>query len=197
MTSPARDERWSAVSQGFHWLIVVLILVMAYLGLTMVDLRDTPHKVFMYMLHKSIGISILGLVALRLGWRLYAGRPSEIPGIPGWQARMAGLAHGALYLLLFAVPLSGWLLNSSTGFPLRWFNLVNLPPLASRSDALHAVARPLHEWLFWALVALALAHAAAAIYHHLFQRDDTLVRMLPRGWLRAPSADSDTEHTHA
>jgi cytochrome b561 len=197
MTSLARDERWSAVSQGFHWLIVVLILVMAYLGLTMVDLRDTPHKVFMYMLHKSIGISILGLVALRLGWRLYAGRPSEIPGIPGWQARMAGLAHGALYLLLFAVPLSGWLLNSSTGFPLRWFNLVNLPPLASRSDALHAVARPLHEWLFWTLVALALAHAAAAIYHHLFQRDDTLVRMLPRGWLRAPSAESDTEHTHA
>jgi cytochrome b561 len=197
MNHDDRNARWGAVSQGFHWLIVILILVMAYLGLTMVDLRDTPHKVFMYMLHKSTGISILVLVVLRLGWRLYAGRPRAIAGIPAWQERIAGITHGALYLLLFAVPLSGWLLNSSTGFPLRWFNLVNLPPLASRSEALHAVARPLHEWLFWSLVALALAHAAAAIYHHLFQRDDTLSRMLPRGWLRAPSADIDTEHTHA
>ena len=188
------DDRWGAVSQGFHWLIVILIVVMAYLGLTMVDLPNTPHKIAVYTLHKSIGISILGLVVLRLGWRLYAGRPSEIPGIPGWQARMASLAHGALYLLLFAVPLSGWVVNSSTGFPLHWFNLVNLPPISAKSDALHAVVRPLHEWLFWTLIVLACVHAAAAIYHHLFQRDDTLARMLPRNWLQAPSTDRESSH---
>ncbi|WP_166206587.1 cytochrome b [Cognatiluteimonas telluris] len=196
MTAPDR-QRWSAISQAFHWLIVALILVMAYLGLTMVDLPDTPHKIFFYMLHKSTGMTILVLGVLRLAWRLYAGRPAVLSGIPRWQAHLATLTHGALYVLLFALPLSGWLLNSSTGFPLRWFNLVNLPPLASRSDALHEVVRPLHEALFWALVVLALAHAAAAIYHHLFQRDDTLVRMLPRGWLRAPSAQAQTEHPHA
>jgi len=188
------DDRWGAVSQGFHWLIVILIVVMAYLGLTMVDLPNTPHKIAVYTLHKSIGISILALVVLRLGWRLYAGRPRELPGIPTWQSRIATTTHALLYLLLFAVPLSGWVVNSSTGFPLHWFNLVNLPPIASKSDALHAVVRPLHEWLFWTLIVLACVHAAAAIYHHLFQRDATLARMLPRNWLRVPSTDRETSN---
>ena len=194
MTLHNSDERWGAVSQAFHWLIVVLIVVMAYLGLTMVDLPNTPHKIAVYTLHKSIGISILALVVLRLGWRLYAGRPRELAGIPSWQSRIASATHVALYVLLFAVPLSGWVVNSSTGFPLHWFNLVNLPPIASKSDALHAVVRPLHEWLFWALITLACVHAAAAIYHHWFQRDATLVRMLPRNWLRPRSAHKETSH---
>ena len=188
------DDRWGAVSQGFHWLIVILIVVMAYLGLTMVELPNTPHKIAVYTLHKSIGISILALVVLRLGWRLYAGRPRELTGIPTWESRIASATHIALYVLLFAMPLSGWVVNSSTGFPLHWFNLVNLPPIASKSDALHAVVRPLHEWLFWTLIVLACMHAAAAIYHHLFQRDATLARMLPRNWLRAPSTDRETSN---
>jgi cytochrome b561 len=188
------NERWGPVSQLLHWLIVILIVVMAYLGLTMVDLPTTPHKIFVYMLHKSIGITILVLVALRLAWRLYAGRPGELPGIPTWQSRIATLTHAALYLLLFALPVSGWVLNSSTGFPLRWFNLMNLPAIAGKSESLHSLARPLHEVLFWALLVLVLAHAAAAIYHHLFQRDDTLVRMLPRNWLHSPSTDENPTH---
>jgi len=188
------NERWGPVSQLLHWLIVVLIVVMAYLGLTMVDLPTTPHKIFVYMLHKSIGITILVLVAMRLAWRLYAGQPGVLPGTPTWQSRIATLTHAALYLLLFALPVSGWVLNSSTGFPLRWFNLMNLPAIAGKGESLHAVARPLHEVLFWALAVLALVHAAAAVYHHLFQRDDTLVRMLPRNWLRSPSADENPTH---
>jgi cytochrome b561 len=187
-------ERWGPVSQGLHWLIVILIVVMAYLGLTMVDLPTTPHKITVYMLHKSIGISILALVALRLAWRLYAGTPRTLAGIPTWQSRIASLTHAALYTLLFAVPISGWVLNSSTGFPLRWFNLLNLPSLAGKSESLHSIAKPVHEWLFWTLILLALGHAAAAIYHHLFQRDDTLARMLPRGWLRQPSTNGSSGH---
>ena len=194
MTLRNSPERWGPVSQSLHWLIVLLIVVMAYLGLTMVDLPTTPHKITVYMLHKSIGITLLALVALRLAWRLYAGKPRTLAGIPTWQSRIASVTHAALYVLLFAVPISGWVLNSSTGFPLRWFNVANLPSLAHKSESLHAVVRPLHEWLFWMLIVLALVHAAAAIYHHLFQRDETLARMLPRGWLRAPSSDGNSSH---
>jgi cytochrome b561 len=194
MTLRNSAERWGPVSQLLHWLIVVLIVVMAYLGLTMVDLPTTPHKITVYMLHKSIGITILVLVALRLAWRLYAGSPRTLAGIPTWQSRIASLTHAALYTLLFALPVSGWVVNSSTGFPLRWFNLVNLPALAGKSEALHDVARPVHELLFWTLIVLALVHAAAAIYHHLFQRDETLARMLPRNWLRVPSPDGNQTH---
>lgn len=179
-------DRWGAVSQAFHWLIVILIIVMAYLGLTMVDLPNTPHKIRLYTLHKSIGMAILVLVALRLLWRLYAGAPRTLDTMPAWQARIAAFTHGAMYALLFAIPISGWILNSATGFPLRWFNLVNLPSIAPKSEALRELAESWHEVLFWVLIALALMHAAAAFYHHLFEHDDTLARMLPRKWLSVP-----------
>ena len=179
-------DRWGAVSQAFHWLIVILIIVMAYLGLTMVDLPNTPYKVRLYTLHKSIGMAILVLVALRLLWRLYAGAPRTLDTMPAWQARIAAFTHGAMYALLFAIPISGWILNSATGFPLRWFNLVNLPSIAPKSEALRELAESWHEVLFWVLIALALMHAAAAFYHHLFEHDDTLARMLPRKWLSVP-----------
>lgn len=194
MTLRNSHERWGPVSQALHWLIVILILVMAYLGLTMVDLPTTPHKVFVYMLHKSVGITILVLVTLRLAWRLYAGTPGTLPGIPTWQSRIASLTHAALYVLLFALPISGWVVNSATGFPLRWFNLVNLPAIAAKSESLHKMATTVHETLFWTLAVLALVHASAAIYHHLFQRDATLARMLPRNWLRVPSPDGNQPH---
>jgi cytochrome b561 len=192
MTLRNSVDRWGAISQAFHWIIVALIIVMAYLGLTMVDLPNAPYKIRLYTLHKSIGLTILVLVALRLLWRLYAGAPRELDTMPRWQARVAAATHWALYALLFAIPLSGWILNSSTGFPLRWFDLVNLPPIAAKGEALHAVAKTWHEALFWTLVAVALAHAAAAFYHHLIQRDATLARMLPRNWLpiRPPRRDS-------
>ncbi|MGN6514038.1 MAG: cytochrome b [Lysobacteraceae bacterium] len=183
-------DRWGAVSQSFHWLIVALLLAMAWLGLTMTDLPDTPHKARVYALHKSIGLTILALAALRLLWRLYAGRPREV-AMPRWQQRVASLTHAALYVLLFAIPLSGWLINSTSGFPLRWFGLVRVPAIAHRDAALNALAKDVHETLFWTLAAVAVAHAAAALWHHFAQRDATLARMLPRGWLRLPSPSED------
>lgn len=183
-------DRWGGVSQSLHWLIVALILVMAYLGLTMTDLPNTPYKIRIYTLHKSIGISILVLVTIRLAWRLYAGAPRPVARTPAWQHRAASATHAALYVLLFAMPLSGWIQNSAAGFPLPWFWLVHLPPIAPRGEALHALSKTWHEWLFWALIGLSLVHAAAAAWHHLFPRDATLTRMLPRGWLRALDSES-------
>ncbi|GAA4793620.1 cytochrome b [Lysobacter hankyongensis] len=181
-------DRWGGISQLLHWTIAILILVMAYLGLTMGDLPNGPDKIKTYALHKSIGITILALVALRLLWRLYAGTPRPVPGSPRWQERIASLTHAAIYLLLFAIPLSGWVLNSAAGFPLRWFGLVNLPHIVGESHDLHELAEEAHELMFWMLALLVVAHAGAAFYHHIFQRDATLARMLPRGWLRTDDA---------
>ncbi len=180
-------DRWGPVSQAFHWLVVILVLVMAYLGLTMTDLPNSPHKIRLYALHKSIGLTILALVALRLLWRWYAGTPRPLGGIARRQARVATATHWALYLLLFAMPVSGWLVNSTAGFPLQWFGLFNLPSIAGKSEAMHALTRSAHEFLFWTLVATVLLHAGAAVFHHVVQRDGTLLRMLPN---RQPRADS-------
>jgi cytochrome b561 len=190
-------DRWGSVSQAFHWLVVALILVMAYLGLTMTDLPNSPHKIRLYALHKSIGLTILALVALRLLWRWYAGTPRPLDA-PRWQARVATATHWALYGLLFAMPLSGWLVNSAAGFPLQWFGLFNLPAIAPKDDAMHTLLRSTHEWLFWALVTTVALHAGAAVYHHFIQRDATLLRMLPhrRSQVGSPIARRPQQDAH-
>ena len=168
MSTPAPRTDWSAASKLLHWLVAVLILVMAWLGLTMGDLPNGPDKIATYALHKSIGLTVLGLALLRLLARC--------------------ITHVALYALLLALPLTGWLLNSAAGFPLQWFGLVNLPSLAARDEALHALSVEAHELLFWAMATLVVLHAAAAFHHHLFLRDATLSRMLPRGRRRPHDA---------
>ena len=181
-------ERWGPVSQAFHWIIVLLILVLAIVGLTMDELPKTPKYFWVYTLHKSTGITVLVLVQLRLGWRLYAGAPAPVPGTPRWQARIASLTHWLLYALILAMPLSGWLYDSASGLrPFNYFGLFPVPKLVAPDEAIAEQAHEVHELLFLVLVALVVLHAGAAFYHHLFQRDATLARMLPRGWLPADS----------
>ena len=181
-------ERWGPVSQAFHWIIVLLILVLAIVGLTMDELPKTPKYFWVYTLHKSTGITVLVLVLLRLGWRLYAGAPAPVPGTPRWQARIASLTHWLLYALILAMPLSGWLYDSASGLrPFNYFGLFPVPKLVAPDEAIAEQAHEVHELLFLVLVALVVLHAGAAFYHHLFQRDATLARMLPRGWLPADS----------
>ena len=174
-------ERWGPVSQLLHWLIVLLVLVLAIVGLTMGELPRTPKYFWVYTLHKSVGISVLALVLVRIGWRLHAGAPRPLAGTPTWQARIASLTHALLYALLLAMPLSGWLYDSASGLrPFRWFGLVEMPKLSAPNESLSALSNDAHELLFWVLVALVALHAAAAFHHHLFQHDATLTRMLPR-----------------
>lgn len=184
-------QHWGGVSKTLHWLIAVLILALGIVGLVMGEFPKTPKYFWIYTMHKSIGISVLALVLLRLGWRLYAGAPEAVPGTPGWQERIATATHGLLYLLMFAIPLAGWLYDSASGLrPFKLFGLIEMPKLIAPSEPVSQVSHTLHEWGFWALIVLVLAHAGAALYHHIHQRDATLARMLPQGWLAAPPKDS-------
>lgn len=187
MTVTNTAARWGGVSQTLHWLIAGLILGLGIVGLIMGELPRTPKYFWVYTMHKSIGITVLALVAFRLGWRLYAGAPAPVPGTPGWQERIAAATHWLLYVLMFALPLSGWLYDSASGLrPFHWFGLVNVPKLSAPDERLSEVSHAIHEWGFWLLIAVVVVHAGAALYHHFYQRDATLARMLPARWLASP-----------
>ena len=174
-------ERWGPVSQLLHWLIVVLLLVLSTVGLLLDSLPVSPKYFWVFDLHKSTGLTLLALVLVRLGWRFYAGAPRPLPGTPTWQSRVAGATHGLLYVLILAMPLSGWLYDSASGLrPLRWYGTVEVPKLTAPDPTLRELGHTAHEWLFWVLLALVIAHVGAAFYHHLFLNDATLRRMLPR-----------------
>ena len=174
------DTRWGGVAQAFHWLIAALIVVQGAIGLTMVELGMTPTKVRVFALHKSIGLTILALVLLRLAWRLAQRAPREVP-MPAWQLAAARLSHFLLYVLILALPFSGWLFNSAANFPLEWFGLVHVPSLTrgGLDPVLKAFALRAHVVLFWTLGGVVAIHVGAALRHHFRQRDDVLLRMLP------------------
>ncbi|MEO6688918.1 MAG: cytochrome b/b6 domain-containing protein [Dokdonella sp.] len=172
---------WGSLAKLFHWIVVLLILVQGTIGLIMVDLPKKPNVIPVYTLHKSIGLTIFALALLRLLWRAFDHRPQEPASMPHSQVVGARIGHALLYTLLFAVPLSGWLFDSSSSLrPLYWWGLVQIPSLTGgKDDAIKAWAEPMHEWLFWLLILVAAGHAAAALVHHFHNRDEVLRRMLP------------------
>ena len=182
-------DRWGGISQLLHWTIAILIVLIGIVGLVMGELPRSPKYFWVYTAHKSLGLTVLALVLVRIGWRLYAGAPRPVPGTPRLQALLASATHGAIYLLILALPLSGWIYDSANALrPFRWFGLVEVPKLVAPDEALAASAHGAHEWLFWLLMALVAGHAGAALYHHFIQRDATLARMLPRRWITASPA---------
>ena len=163
---------WGPVSRSLHWLIVALLIVQAGIGLFLDDLpRGTVR------LHVSIGITILVLAIFRVLWRLYAGRPAPVPGVTMMQQRIAGAGHFLLYVLLFAVPISGWLMWNYSEHPASWFGLFNLPNLVAPNDDAHELWEGRHEQLFWVLTTVAMLHALFAVHHHMIRRNATLTRM--------------------
>jgi cytochrome b561 len=178
--------RWGPVSQAFHWASALLLVAIGGIGLYMEGLPNAPDKIRIYALHKSLGLTLLAIVLLRLAWRWTRPGPAPVPGLPGWTRRAASGVHWGLYTLMLAVPVAGWAMNSAAGYPLQWFGLLNLPAIAPRDEALAGLAGNAHELGFWVLVLLVVGHVFAALYHHLFLHDGTLSRMLP-GPRRRPS----------
>lgn len=192
------QDRYSAVAIALHWAIAAAILGNLALGWWMheaIEVEATQARaVAAFQLHKSIGLTVLLLTLLRLGWRL-AHRPPPLPAaMRAWERFAARGTHAAFYLLMIAVPLTGWLYASTQwrddaplSVPTLWFGLFEVPHLpALHTQAVETRAKlaelleESHEWLAWATAALFVLHAAAALKHHFVNRDAVLATMAPR-----------------
>lgn len=170
---------YSAVAIGLHWLIFAFIIASWSLGLYMVDLPLSPQKLKLFSWHKWVGITIFLIAIVRVAWRTTHPVPPLPNTLPNWQRKAAGLSHLLLYLLLLAIPLSGWLYSSATGIPTVYLGLMQLPDLIQKDKHLAELLKIAHISLNIALFIIVFIHVTAALKHHLIDRNEILLRMLP------------------
>ncbi len=174
------EQNWGTVTKLLHWSVAALILALMALGWLARLAPLAPSKITLFYWHKSLGMLVLALVLLRLGWRLF-NRPPPLPGnLPRWEPVLARLTHGLLYALILLMPVSGWLLNSAAGVPFKIFWVLPLPPISPVSARLENIFGLAHLALFSALGALLIGHIGAALRHHFLLHNRVLVRMLPQ-----------------
>jgi cytochrome b561 len=181
-------RRYSAVAIGFHWLIAAAIVGQIGLGWYMSELPNGLRKFELFQLHKSVGLTILLLSLARLAWRLSHRPPPYAADVPGWQRTAATTVHVGFYVLMIVVPLTGWAAVSASPYNIPtllwevipWPHLPGLADLpAAQKEGVADALGTTHEWLVRLTVLLLLLHVAAAMKHHLLDRDETLWRMLP------------------
>jgi cytochrome b561 len=172
-------EGWGVVGMTLHWGMAALILTTLPLGWVAAEWPLSRTKITLFAWHKSIGIALLVLVAVRLLWRAIDRAPPLPEAMSALERGLARAAHAVLYGLLVAIPVSGWVINSAANFPFKVFGLVPLPAIVEPSKATQRLAEDVHLALFWALATLLTVHVAAALRHHFVLRDEVLLRMLP------------------
>lgn len=172
-------RRWGAVTQTLHWLIVVLIVLQVILAVVAEELPISSRKITWFGYHKSVGLTILALALIRLAWRSGNPTPELPPALKPYERALARFTHAALYVLLFALPLSGWTMSSARGFSVSWFGLFQLPDLVPRNHSLYEALVATHVTLVCVLAVVVALHIAGALKHHFVLRDDVLRRMLP------------------
>lgn len=175
MTTP----RYTRTAQGLHWAIAIMLFGMVGVGFYMHDLPLSPRKLQLYSWHKWAGITVFLLVVVRLAWRATHTPPPLPAGTSRVVGRAAHAAHVSLYVLMFALPLSGWLMSSAKGFQTVWFGVLPLPDLLAKDPELGERLAELHETLALTLLALVVVHVAGALKHHFVDRDGLLGRMWP------------------
>jgi cytochrome b561 len=199
MTLVNTARAWGTLARGFHWTVAALIFAQFALGKIADEWPRSPTKVDLFVWHKSTGILILTIVVLRLAWRAATRTPDPPADSSRLERRAAAASHALLYVVMIAMPLSGWVINSAANFPLKLFWLVPLPAITPPGKDLQELAEAVHGALAWTLAALVAVHVAAALWHHFIRRDDVLTRMLrgprPAGMAAPPRPDTRNETT--
>jgi cytochrome b561 len=174
--------RYSGVAMLLHWSIAALIVWGFALGWVMTDIPGfTPTKLRYFSWHKWIGVTVLALVLVRILWRATHAAPALPRSMHGWEKGAAHLGHLALYLLMVAIPVSGYLYSSAAGIQVVYLGIWPLPTLIGPDTALKGVLRTVHVTLDYALLAVVVVHVLAVVKHQLLDRQNVLARMLPFG----------------
>ena len=190
---PAKNtpSRYGWLSIALHWGMALTVIGMFALGIWMRELsyydpwyKDAPA------IHKSIGILLFLMLIVRIVWRNINIRPTDDPALKPWERTTAHLTHIALYGLMFALMIAGYLISTADGRAIEVFGWFQVPATLYDLPEQEDIAGEIHELIAWALILLAGVHALAALKHHFINRDTTLLKMLGR------DAKSTTDHAN-
>ena len=175
------SEQYGLIAVVLHWIVALALIGLFALGLWMVGLdyyspwyRDGPWW------HRSIGLMVGAVMIVRLLFRWWGPTPVPEKSLKRYERHMASITHGLLYLLVFTIVVSGYLISTADGQPIEVFNWFNLPSLISGIENQEDIAGEVHEYLAWFMIVLASVHALAALKHHFIDGDRTLLKMLGR-----------------
>lgn len=173
--------RYTTPAIALHWLMAWLVIATYFIGLGMGELPIGPERIQMVGWHKWLGVTVAYLWVIRVIWRATHRAPPQSAGTPTWQIGVSHLVHLLLYILMIAIPLTGWLMSSAKGFTTNYFGLFDLPNLIEKDKALAQSLKDVHGFLANSLMALVVLHIAAAIKHQVIDKDNLMGRMrLPR-----------------
>jgi len=172
---------YTPTAKLLHWLVagmVVVQFVLAKLADLAGDADSAVRELALLANHKSVGITILALVIVRLVWRQMNPPPPLPATMPRWQVTASHASHWSLYVLLLAMPVSGWLMSSASAYSVSWFNLFQLPDFVAPNPEIKGVFEDAHEIIGKTLILVAAIHIVAAIKHALIDKDGVLQRMI-------------------
>jgi cytochrome b561 len=177
---PHRVVAYDPGLRAFHWLMAALIFVALPLGVWASLLPSGGEtRIAVLFFHKSIGVTVLGLVALRIVWRLTVGAPAYAEPLGKLTQVAARAGHLALYALMIAMPVSGYLGSTAGGRAVSWFGLLELPRLVAKDRDLAVAASWAHLVFAWTLAFVLATHLSAVVWHAMVKRDSVLTRMWP------------------
>lgn len=173
------SAHYTKTAKGLHWLMAVLFFGMLGLGFYMQGLPLSPDKLKLYSWHKWVGVTVFLLALFRIAWRVIHQPPALPSSIPRLMQIAAHAGHHMLYMLMFLIPLSGWLMSSAKGFQTVWFGILPIPDLLEKNKLLGDLLQTVHVSLNYLFIAVLIGHIGAALKHHFIDKDDILTRMLP------------------
>lgn len=169
-------DAFGLITRLIHWLMALLILAMFALGLRLTSMQPGLSNLWLYGLHKTVGITLLGLVILRIFWHLVSPPPQPV-GPPGWMRTFVKAWHWTLYALMIATPIAGWAGSSASGIDTVVFSRFTLPPLVAANETSEFVWFILHEIFAKTLIGMVIVHILGALKREM-AGDGTLTRML-------------------
>ncbi len=172
------EDSYGIISKVIHWLVALIIIGLIAVGLYMTGQKYSPEIGKLYWIHKSLGVLVLVLFFIRVLWKLMNKAPNILGNPNAKEKFLAHSMHIALLVCMFVMPASGWLMSSSGGHSVTFFDLIKLPNLIGKSDSLHHLLEFIHEYTSYALIGLIAVHVAAVLHHHFIKKDATLKRMM-------------------